>query len=490
MNSVEKARHVLERWKRDPLSMVADELPRLDLDGFQIDLLRAFGRPDIQRIALKSCKGPGKTTGLGLCAINFLITRGLLYPDHNTKIGATSITGANLDMNLWPEIEKWINQSEFFKRTLLWTKSRVSMRSRLNQVFAERRTWPKKANAEEQADALAGLHADHVMFLLDESGGIPQAVMVTAEAVLATEGQEAKVIQAGNPTHVTGPLHRACTQDRALWYVITVTGDPDDPKRSKRISLTWARDQIRQYGRDNPWVLVNVLGQFPPASIDALLGIEEVEAAMHRHLIETEYNWSQKRIGVDVARFGDDLTVLFPRQGRAAFRPQAMRHKRNSAASVDIATAVIRAKTQWSSEAEFIDATGGWAAGARDVMVAGGYPIYEVQFAAPGLDPRYENRRAEMWFGMAKWTQDGGALPNLPELVPELTVPTYTFHGGKFMLEPKEQIKERLGRSPNYADALATTFALPEMPAKLVAQLRGASHVEHDGDPFAVRTGE
>jgi len=483
VNDFQKARAVLERWMRDPVAMVVEELG-VEPDLFQVDLLRSYARPDINRIALKSCKGPGKTAGLAWCALNFLVTRGLLFPDKNTKIGATSITGDNIDANLWPEMDKWIQRSEFLKGTLRWTASKVFLKTRPTQVFAERRTWAKRANAEEQADALAGLHADFVMFLLDESGGIAQAVMVTAEAVLATEGQQAKIIQAGNPTHVTGPLHRACTQDRDLWHVITITGDPDNPRRSKRISLQWARDQIRQYGRDNPWVLVNVFGEFPPASIDALLGVEEVEAAMARHLTPDRYNWAQKRLGIDVARFGDDLTVIFPRQGRAAFRPRAMRHARNSAASVDIATAIIRAKTSWLSEVEFIDATGGWAAGARDVMLDGGYPVHEVQFAAPALDQRYKNRRAEMWLGMAKWVQNGGALPNMPELVPELTVPTYTFRNGQFVLEEKEQIKERLGRSPNYADALATTFALPEMPAALITSLRTSGHAEHDGDPF------
>ena len=161
-----------------------------------------------------------------------------------------------------------------------------------------------------------------------------------------------------------------------------------------------------------------------------------------------------------------------------------MRHKRNSAASVDIATAIMRSKHAWGSEQEFIDSTGGWAAGARDVIVDSGGSIYEVQFAAPAMDPRYENRRAEMWFGMAKWVQNGGALPPVAELVGELTTPTYTFRKGKFVLEEKDQIKARLGRSPNYADALATTFALPEMPARDVAAFSQGGHYNTDWNPY------
>ena len=80
------------------------------------------------------------------------------------------------------------------------------------------RTWSKSADTQQQADTLAGLHADYLLFLLDESGGIPESVMATAEAGLAS-GVETKLVQAGNPTSISGPLYRACVQDRALWWV-------------------------------------------------------------------------------------------------------------------------------------------------------------------------------------------------------------------------------------------------------------------------------
>src|SRR5678816_1892035 len=95
---------------------------------------------------------------------------------------------------------------------------------------------------------------------------------------------------------------------------------------------------------------------------------DDIDAAMRRHLREDAYNWAQKRLGIDVARYGDDLTIIFPRQGLAAFRPQEMRHARGSTVSVDIATKVMGAKQTWGSELELFDATGGWAAGAVDVM--------------------------------------------------------------------------------------------------------------------------
>jgi len=466
----------LAYWRWHPDVMVR-QLFQIEPDDWQLEGLRAL--PHENRIAMKASKGPGKTTLLAWFAWNFLLTR------PQPKVGATSISEDNLDDNLWPEMAKWQARSPLLSALFVWTKTRIFLKETPATWFMAARTWPKTADPQRQADTLAGLHADYTLFLLDESGGIPQAVMTTAEAVLAS-GIECKVIQAGNPTHLEGPLYRACTMDRHLWRVLEINGDPDSPTRAKRVDLGWARQQVTSYGRENPWVMVNVLGQFPPASLNALLGYEDVNAAMHRTLEVNQFETAQKRLGIDVARFGDDRTVIFPRQGLACFKPRVLRHERNTAASVDIATAVVKAKVSWGSELECIDATGGWAAGAADILLDAGYPTHNVQFHAPALDRRYKNRRAECWFQMAKKIKAGAALPFMEEMIPELTTPTYVFRAGQFVLEEKDQIKARLGRSPDLADALATTFALPEMPAQALAQMRGAHHTLHDGDPWVL----
>jgi hypothetical protein len=226
--------------------------------------------------------------------------------------------------------------------------------------------WSKSADAQQQSQTLAGLHADYTMFVIDEAGSVPRAVAVTAQAALAT-GRECKFIIDGNPTSLDGPLYHAAVTHRPRWHVVTVTGDPDDRKRSFRVSLEWAREQIASYGRSNPWVRVNVLGLFPEASLNALLGVDEVTAAMERHLREDAYTWAQKRVGIDPSRFGGDRTVLFPRQGLAAFRPIILRPARQSALSVDVANQVLTVKARWGSELEFIYSTGGWGAGITDV---------------------------------------------------------------------------------------------------------------------------
>lgn len=466
------ARRVLERWKRDPISAVR-ELFSAEPDPWQAEGLIAWADPATDRLAFPACKGPGKTTELAWMILIFLITR------EESKVAATSITGDNLSDNLWAEIAKWMHRSPELQRAFVWTKTRISNRERPENWFATARTWPKTADATRQADTLAGLHADHMMFVLDESGGIPQAVMATAEAILAS-GVECKIVQAGNPTHLEGPLYRACTVDRHLWKVIRITGDPDNPNRSPRIKLEWARQQIATYGRDNPWVMVNVLGEFPPSSINALLGVEEVEKAMARVYRPDQYSWAQKRLGVDVARFGDDRSVIFPRQGLCSFRPVVMRNARTT----DIAARVARAKARWGSEVELIDDTGHWGHGVLDQLDAAGTPGIPVVFHEKAINPRYKNRRAEMWIEMSDWVKKGGQLPNLPELIGELITPTYTFVNGVFVLEEKDMIKERIGRSPDLADGLALTFAIPDQPAEVHAKLRRRQRAATMGNPF------
>jgi phage terminase large subunit len=458
-------------WRENPVQFVRDEF-KVEPDPWQVDVLMEFARS--QRIAMKACKGPGKTCVIAWCAWNFLATR------PHPKIAATSISGDNLADGLWTEMAKWQIKSAFLTAAFEWKKTRIESRHHPETWWMSARSWSQSADSTKQADTLAGLHAEYLLFIIDEVGGVPDSVMAAAEAGLST-GTEVKLLIAGNPTQTKGPLYRACTTERALWKVIEITGDPNDPKRSTRISLKWANEQIQKYGRENPWVLVNVFGRFPPSSLNSLIGPDEVTAAMNRHLTLDQYSFAAKILGVDIARQGDDASVIFPRQGLAAFRPKMFRNED----SQNMAGHVAAAEDKWLADGCLVDGTGGYGSGVIDAMRKMGRTPLEVQFAGKPFNPKYVNKRAEMWFLMVEWIKAGGALPNIPELVGELTVPTYTFQGDKFLMQPKEQIKEILGRSPDYADALACTFAFPIAPTNrdIHPSLNKRGHVS-ENDPY------
>lgn len=460
----------IKLWRERP-DLFVREVFQAEPDAWQEEVLKAF--PTSKRIAMKASKGCGKSTILAWVIWNFLCTR------PHPKIAATSISGDNLSDNLWSELAKWQNQSPFLKSIFTWTKTRIFNKQAPETHWCSARTWAQSADSSQQANTLAGLHADYLMFILDECGGIPDGVMAAAEAGLST-GKETKIVMAGNPTNLSGPLYRACTTERSLWFVREITSDPDDPKRTSRVSIEWAREQILKYGKDNPWVQVNVFGRFPPASLNSLLGPDEVSDAMNREVDEKEIEWAQKRLGIDCARFGDDKTVIFPRQGKVAFNPVEMRGARTN----EIASRVAQAKEKWSSELEFVDDTGGFGAGVIDSLIQSNYSPVPINFSGKASDPRFLNKRAEIWFRMADWVKKGGKLPRNPDLHRELTTPTYTFVNGKFQLESKDQIKDRLGFSPDLADALALTFSIEEQPAADMPRIKKDEKLQFEFEPF------
>lgn len=483
------AASVIRSWRENPAKFVYDNF-RAEPDPWQMDVLNVLPspNPEDQRIAMQACAGPGKSAILAWTGWWFLMTQG--DEREHPKGAAVSITASNLADNLWPELSKWQAMSPVLMRAFEWTKSRISSRTHPNTWFLSARAFSQSANVEEQGRTLSGLHSKYVLALVDEGGDIPHPVLKAAEQALSTAPKWGKILMAGNPTSHHGALYTVVVRLRGLWRVFKITGDPENPKawvHSKRIppeAAAWARQQIATYGREDPWVMALILGEFPPASINALLSPAQVEEAMARHYTEDVYNQAQKRLGIDVAREGDDRTVIFPRQGLVAFKPVIMRTQKG----FDIAARVAQAKATWKSEMEIFDDTGGWAGAAIEAMIAAGQTPIRVNFSGSPVNQRYANKRAEMWFHMADWVKRGGAIPNIPELVGELVEPTYTFDGaGRFLIEPKKKIKERLKRSPDLADALALTFAFPEMPAadSLQALLQQANSHKKDWDPYA-----
>lgn len=482
MTEAEKAAaKKIREWRVNPVQFARDCFG-VEPDLWQKRVLEAFPSQDFdkKRQAMQACVGPGKSAVLAWCAWNFMAC--YAEEGEHPKGAAVSITSDNLADNLWAELSKWQGRSPFLLNAFQWTKTRVFAKQHPETWFISARSWPKTANAEEQGRVLSGLHSKFVLFLIDESGDIPPSVLKAAEQGLSN-CVWGKILQAGNPTSHDGMLYLASVMQRESWHITRITSDPEDPERTPRVDRVWAAEQIAKYGRDNPWVMSSILGVFPPTSLNTLLGPEEVLAAMRRNVKITDYEFAQKRMGVDVARFGDDRTVIFPRQGLVAFKPVEMRAARTN----EIAARLMKEKASWGSEFDMVDDTGGYGAGVIDSLIAAGQSPLPVNFSGKSTDPRYFNKRSEMWFEMAEWVRRGGALPDIPELVKELTAPTYCIQGGKFRLEEKEQIKKRLGFSPDYADALAMTFALPDMPAavSIPGIYSESAKLLHDYDPYA-----
>lgn len=479
--SIDAAAQKLRDWREDPVLFVRENF-QTDPEPWQARALHEAAKPGKKRIAMQAAVGVGKSAVKAWAAWHFLATQAnpARHPGKYPNGYALSISHENLKSGLWKELGVWRSRSPFLMQEFEWTAETVFHKQHQGTWWVKARSYPKSADPEAQGAALSGLHSPYVAVFLDEVGEMHPAIGRRAEQVLSDAESEFGVILAsGNPTTTNGLLYELCAR-ASTWSVIRITGDPDDPHCSARVDKDWAQQQIAEYGRDNPWVMAHILGQFPPGGLNTLLSPDEVREAMQRNPERPAYEWSQKRLGIDVARFGDDRTVIFPRQGLVAFQPQIMRGERTTA----IAARVMTIAGNWGSEAELIDDTGHWGHGVVDNLIATGRPAIPVIFSDPALDKRYLNRRAEMWFNMAEWVKRGGALPNIPELVAELTQPTYGLKNGKVALEDKDAIKKRLGRSPDLADALALTFALPDMPGVGSNLILAGNVTSWDYDPF------
>lgn len=234
------------------------------------------------------------------------------------------------------------------------------------------------------------------------------------------------------------------------------------------------------------------LCDFAAAGDDQLISLLEAEDAAKRRYTPRDIEGAARIVGVDVARFGDDRSVIVKRQGLCMFPPIAMRGVDNMTLAARVANVI----EEWEPDAVFIDLGGG--AGVIDRLRQLGHEqVIEVAFGGKATKERlFLNRRSEMWTEMAAWLRGGGSIPNESTLKQELATPIYWLDPqGRRVLEPKDEIKKRLqgGASPDLADALALTFAMPvhrptelERAQQQLRQRRRAQQIaESSIDPFA-----
>ncbi len=481
----------LRRWRADPILFVRECL-RAEPDDWQGDTLEAY--PDQERLSLKACAGPGKSALLAFVIWHFLVC--FSYP----RIAVTSITWDNLRDNLWSELAKWRDRSPFLLAGFEWTQTRIFNREAPDRWWASARTWKPSASPDTQGATLAGLHEKNAMAIVDEAGGVPSAVVASALGVLATEelGSNHHVIVSGNPTHLTGPLWDADNAPPGLWWTRHITGDPDDPRRAKRVSMQWARDMIAQYGRDSNIVRVRVLGLHPKHASDALISFSDFEEAYGRtHDKEgTELARGRKILGVDVARFGADDSVVAKRDG--AFLDGF--EDWNGHDTVASTNHIERIALDYGAEEIRIDDIG-VGGGITDQLMKrqaireAGIVIIGVNVGSaptklgPRRKPRYKNLRAQIGMEMREELFGPGRI-SLAECVRDTTLQAegsdmrYGFdRGGQvFQIEPKEEYKRRhSGKSPDRWDAMELAFCEGMAPhAGLLGRMREMVKAERD----------
>jgi hypothetical protein len=231
-----------------------------------------------------------------------------------------------------------------------------------------------RTGRKENPEALQGLHADELLFLIDEASGVDDTVFEVARGALSTPG--ARVVMTANPTRTTGFFYRAFHVNRDSWdcYTLSCLDSP-------LVAQEYIKEMEAEYGRDSDIYRVRVLGDFPGGGDLQFIRAADVEAALERSYEHDVYKRSPKVLGVDVAAYGGDRTVIVERQGIYAH----VLWQVHGAETATVAGEVARLWDSHQCSAVFVDATGvgfGVASNLRDL----GYSPFSVHFGAASAD--------------------------------------------------------------------------------------------------------
>ena len=428
------------QYMDDPVLFVkevlgADPLP------YQAEFLGAIATGE-RRISIRSGHGTGKSTSASWAMLWYLLMR---FPN---KVVVTAPTSGQLFDALFAELKRWIGELPKPIQELLTVKSdRVELAAAPSEMFISART-----SRAETPEALAGVHSDNVLLVVDEASGVPEKVFEAAAGSMS--GHNATTILLSNPTRSTGTFYESQTRMSGSWWTRRWSC-VDSPL----VSDEFVDEMRERYGEESNAFRIRVLGEFPLADDDTIIPFHLVDAAMSRDIDVDEDRrpvWA-----VDPARFGSDRTAFCKRVGSVITEIKSWR-------GLDLMQTVGRVMAEYEAlnpsarPSEILVDSIGVGSGVVDRLRELGAPVRGVNVAeSPSMGETYNNLRTELWFKTKAWLEDRGCkLPQDDELLADLTGIRYSFtSSGKMAAESKDQMRRRGLRSPDLADAVCLTMA-------------------------------
>lgn len=446
-----------------PVEFVEDVI-RAVPDAKQAEILRSVAANKMTSV--RSGHGVGKSAVEAWAVIWFLATRP--FP----KIPCTAPTQHQLFDILWAEVSKWLRNNRALATELIWTKEKVYMRGCPEEWFAVARTASKP-------DALQGFHAEDLLFIIDEASGVADSIFEPVLGALSTPG--ARLLMCGNPTQLSGFFYDSHHKNRANYATFHIDG-----RESGRVPKDFVDAITRMYGEDSDVFRVRVAGEFPLQEDDIFIPISLVERS-----IRTEYvprpEPALVHIGCDVARFGDDKTVI----GYKVDEKVTLHKKRQGQDTMKTADDIIvlgeelvrRYKLTAPIPVKVDD--GGVGGGVVDRLrqVKRGDPdrfwwleVYPVKFGERIRHRYYHDTTTYMMAVVKKLLspldEDGIKkpveliLPDDDDLVAQLSGRKYGLtEASKIKIESKQEVKKRGQPSPDEADCVLL-LCLPVKPPK------------------------
>lgn len=429
-----------------PVRLVREVFGAVPDDWQEQKVLRPYGRGE-RRISIRSAPNVGKTTAAAWCICHQLLTR---YPQ---KTGCTAPTTSQLFDALYTEVKVWLRRLPPILTDLFDIKSeRIELKIAPEDSFLTLRT-----ARSEQPEAFQGLHREdgYVLVVFDEASGIPEVIYDANLSIMA--GGNVQLLLFSNPIRTTGYFFDSQTKHAGSWITGKVSAF-DCP----RVSPTFIKEVLDEYGEDSNAYRVRVLAEFPRGDWDAIIAFELLEAAKHR---EAFPNPSAPTVwGLDVARFGDDLTALAKRKANVVPEPVRVWQGLDLMQTVGVVKAAYDLAPFGDRPQEILVDAIGMGSGVCDRLRELGLPARAIQVSElPALTQGiYRDLRTELWFLAKEWfARRDVSIPMDEKLIAELAAVKYDppDSNGKMRAWTKTKTKKALRRSPDRADAFVLTFA-------------------------------
>ena len=447
-------------WQADFLTSVGEMVTSRGFDG----------RHAVDPIQFSTASGHG----IGKSAMTSWLIRWIMDTRPMCKGVVTANTSEQLRTKTWAELAKWHNMS----LTKHWYHLNSGGGSMNYYHKDHRETWRVDAQTsrEENSEAFAGLHSatSTPFYIFDEASAIPEKIFEVREGGL-TDG-EPMTFDFGNPTRNSGRFYENMVGRFRHRFSRRFIDSRTVLITNKKLLNQWVED----YGEDSDFVKVRVKGEFPSAGALQFIGNDILDPCIMKDVAVSPND--PVVMGVDVARFGDDQSVIVMRTGRDAESKEW--HRYRGVDTMTLSSEVARLAQQYQPDTIFIDG-GGVGGGVVDRCRQLAVEVIEINFGAKATMPQYANMRAQCWGQLKQAITDGMRLPDDADMKSDITSVEYGYNiRNQIQLEKKEDMKKRGLHSPDIADALALTYAMPVLPNRVDYTGSQYTEAQHDYDPF------
>jgi len=445
-----------ESFMRDVLDFVPWTCPNAD---DQRDIIYAIR--DHDRVTVRSGNGPGKTAVAARIALWFLFCH---YP---SMVITTAPTGRQVEKLLWGEIRgAYKNAKVELGGEIFTTELRIEEK------------WYAIGFSTDEAEKFQGFHSPNILVIVDEAGGVEEIIFEAVEGILTTPNAKALLI--GNPLNRVSYFGRTHLHPRESkeWYKLHLDNYNTPNVRARRniysylCSYNWPEERKKKWGEHNPFFQVRVRGDFPEAGEDELVPYY----LTHLALESTIPPIGKKVLGVDVARFGGDKSVIGRLWG-GQFRILRKLYKMDGPKLADRIIRILKEDTDEQKIEEIKIDVIGWGSSCYDSLrskqktgtaeerrLLKGVKIIPINVSEKCRSKEarkdYFNVRAETAFVIKEMFEHESIDIEDEDLAVQLTNIKYKFREARYLLEKKEDFKKRFRESPDELDSLLIAKAI------------------------------